>query len=81
MFRHLFNFHRLKEFVSVFGLPDTTNCSIDISLNENIYQAVHNNCEIIDHNDNWSQLGFLVAFTCRTRSLQLIKALKPPEIY
>ena len=65
MFRHLFNFDRFRELVSFFGLLDYTNsyCSIDI------YQAVHNNCEITDRNDNWSQLGFLEAF--------LIKNLKP----
>ena len=31
------------------------NFSIDVNFNDHIYQAVHNNCEIIDdRNDNWS---------------------------
>ena len=50
-----------------------------MSVFDHIYQAVHNNCEIIDRNDNWSQLGFLEAFYIKNFSLQLMKALKPPE--
>ena len=51
-----------------------------MSVFDHIYQEVHNNCEIIDRNDNkWSQLGFLEAFYIKNFSLQLMKALKPPE--
>ena len=59
------NCDRLKELASFFGFPDSTSCSIDVSFNDHIYQAVHDNCEIIDRKDNWSQLGFLEAFYIR----------------
>ena len=45
--------------VSFFGLPDYANDgSIVVNLKEHIYYAaIHNNCEIIDFNYSWRQLG------------------------
>ena len=44
-----------------------TNCSIAVNFSQHIYHAVHNNCEIIDPKDNWSQLGFLETFYIKNR--------------
>ena len=62
----------------IMGLPD---CFIDhslpcVSFKDRILNAVHNNYEIIDSNNNWSQLAFLEAFHIKSLKPSINKGLK-----
>ena len=69
MFQHLVKGQQFIEELSILNLPISDNNIPEFELKSHIMNAGHNNWEILDYNNNWSQLCFLEAFN--------IKSLKP----
>ena len=62
MHQHLINCMAFQETVNINALPELFNDSKQINHKAHVLNGVENNCDIIDSNDNWSQLCFLEAF-------------------
>ena len=69
MNQHLKNCNDFHDLTDIFNLAQLFGESHGINHNEHILNAVLNNCNVLDSNDNWSQLAFLEAF--------YIKKLRP----
>ena len=62
MYQHLFKCQEFQDTVNLFFLPDMDVATSSVNINLHIYNAVINNANIIDYNNNWSQLEFLEAY-------------------
>ena len=62
MYQHLFKCQELQDTVNPFFLPDMDIATSSVNINLHIYNAVINNTNIIDYNNNWSQLEFLEVY-------------------
>ena len=76
MHQHLTNFTAFQETVKINALPEMFNDSKQIDHKAHILNGVLNNCDIIDSNDNWSQLCFLEAFFIKKSSPSIENGLK-----
>ena len=65
-----------QETVNINELPELFNDSKQIDHKAHVLNGVLNNCDIIDSNDNWSQLCFLEAFYIKKLSPSINNGLK-----
>ena len=76
MHQHLTNSTAFQKTVNINALPELFNDSKQIDHKGHVLNGVLNNCDIIDSNDNWSQLCFLEAFYMKTLSPSINSSLK-----
>ena len=76
MHQHLTNCTAFQETVNINALPELLNDSKQIDHKAHVLNGVLNNCDIIDSNDNWSQLCFLEAFYIKKLSPSINNGLK-----
>ena len=76
MHQHLTNCTAFQETVNINALPELFNDCKQIDHKAHVLNGVLNNCDIIDSNDNWSQLCFLEAFYIKKLSPSINNGLK-----
>ena len=77
MHNHLENCKEFHSFVQLFTLPQLFHDDLpNVDYKEHILNAVLENAEIIDRNDNWSQLCFLEAYYIKQLSPEINNGLK-----
>ena len=73
---HLTSCSSFQNMIGLFALPQLFNDSDNISYAGHLLNAVLDNCEIIDSNNNWSQLCFLEAYYIKKYRPFINKGLK-----
>ena len=76
MHQHLTNCTAFQETVNINALPELFNDCKQIDHKAHVLNGVLNNCDIIDSNDNWSQLCFLEVFYIKKLSPFINNGLK-----
>ena len=76
MHQHLTNCTAFQETVNINALPELFNDSKQIDHKAHVLNGVLHNCDIIDSNDNLSQLCFLEAFYIKKLSPSINNGLK-----
>ena len=76
MHQHLTTCTAFQETVNINALPELFNDSKQIDHKAHVLNGILNNCDIIDSNDNWSQLCFLEAFYIKKLSPSINNRLK-----
>ena len=76
MNQHLNNWTAFQETVNINALLKLFNYSKQIDHKAHVLNGVLNNCDIIDSNENWSQICFLEAFYIKKLSPSINNGLK-----
>ena len=84
MYQHLTNCGQFAEYLKFYALPDIDAINTIVSKELHLHNAVTENTEIIDHNDNWAHLQYLVADYIKTMSPDInigLKASKELQLF